>query len=331
MNILIIGGTKFLGPHIVDAALRRGHAVTTFTRGQTQAKAREDVEALIGDRDGGLSVLQGRRWDAVVDTCGYFPRIVAASAEMLTSAVDHYVFVSSISVYADFLTVGIDEEYAVGKILDQTVEEIREDTYGPLKALCEAVVQRAYPDRSTIIRPGLIVGPLDPSDRFTYWVARVARRGTVLAPTPPERPVQLIDARDLAAWTVTVIERRITGVFNATGPASQLTMRALLEACRDVAGSAASFTWVDESYLVEQEVEPWTELPIWITGDEYVGFMQAGIARAIGAGLTFRPLESTIRDTLEWHNTRPADYDWKHALKPEKEAAILRAWAARSS
>src|SRR6266542_3549486 len=234
MRILILGGTRFLGRHLVDAALAAGHEVTLFTRGKTDPNAYPQLEHISGDRDpkvdggAGLAQLKGRRWDAAIDTSGYVPRVVRAGAEALADAATHYTFVSSISVYRDFFKSGIDETYPTGTLEDETVEEITGDTYGPLKALCERAAQEVFPGRALIIRPGLIVGPHDSTDRFTYWVQRIARGGEVLAPTGPHLPLQLIDARDLAQWNVRMVETFADGTFNATGPAEPLTLGEVL-------------------------------------------------------------------------------------------------------
>lgn len=328
MKILILGGTVFLGRHLVDAALARGHAVTLFNRGQHNPDLYPEVEKLRGDRDGDLAALTGRRWDAVVDTSGYVPRIVRAAAELLADAVDHYTFISSISVYADFTAHGMDEAAPVGALEDETAEEVLPN-YGPLKALCEQAAERAMPGRVLIIRPGLIVGPFDPSDRFTYWPHRIAAGGEVLAPGSPARPVQIIDVRDLAEWNIRMVERQGTGVFNATGPDRVLTMAEVLDACCTVSGSDARLTWVSEAFLAEAGVRPWTELPLWVPGtDENAGFADVACRKAIAAGLTFRPLDGTVRDTLAWDTARPAGTVRTNGLDPDREADLLRAWHA---
>ncbi len=329
MKLLILGGTQFLGRHLVEAALARGHEVTLFHRGKTNPDLFPGVERLRGDRDGGLDVLKGRRWQAAIDTCGYVPRVVRASAELLAGAVDHYTFISTISVYADASKPNQDESARLATLADETVEEVTGETYGALKVLCERAAEAAMPGRVLTVRPGLIVGPHDPTDRFIYWPARVARGGEALAPGKPGAPVQVIDARDLAAWNLRMIEAGKIGVYNATGPAYRLTMQATLETCKAAAGSDATFTWVDEAFLLEHEVGPWMELPLWLPeGDS--GLMATDCRRAIADGLTFRPLVETARDTLAWHTTRPTDHEWRAGLKPEKEAAILKAWRARA-
>lgn len=324
MKLLIIGGTVFLGRHLVEGALRRGHEVTTFTRGQHNPEAYPEVEKLRGDRDGDLGALEGRRWDAAIDTSGYFPRVVAQSAKLLADAVDRYTFISTLSVYPDLTIVGLDEESAVGTIEDETVEEITGETYGPLKALCEKAVERELPDRTLVIRPGLIVGRYDPSDRFTYWPVRVARGGEVLTPGRPDRAVQFIDAHDLAEWTLDMVERRATGLFNADGPDRVLTMREVLDTCRSVSGSDARFTWVPDTFLIDQGVGPWMEMTLWVPEEGHAGFFTFDNSKAIAAGLRFRPLPETVRDTLDWARTRPEAYEWRAGLKPERELELLR-------
>lgn len=325
MQLLIIGGTRFLGRALVEAALVDGHEVTLFNRGQSNPDLFPGLEHLHGDRDGGLEVLKGRRWDAVIDTCGYVPRVVRASAELLATAVDHYTFISTISVYADFTIIGIDEQSPLGTIEDETVEEITGETYGPLKALCEQAVDEAMGMQALHVRSGLIVGPHDPTDRFTYWPVRVARGGETLAPGNPEQAVQLIDVRDIAAWTIKATEQRLTGPYNVTGPENRLTMQTLLETCQRVSPSDASFTWVDEKILLEKEVAPFSEMPLWVPA-EMAGMEMVNCGKALAAGLKIRPLSTTIRDTLNWHQTRPADHQWRAGLTPEREAELLSAW-----
>jgi len=302
MNLLILGGTIFLGRYLAEAALAHGHQVTLFNRGQHNADLFPVVEKLRGDRDGGLDALRGRHWDAVIDTSGYVPRIVRASAELLADAAEHYTFISSISVYPHFRSVGLDEHAPVGTLDDPAIEEVTGESYGPLKALCEQAVEQALPGRTLVVRPGLIVGPHDPSDRFTYWVHRVAQGGELLAPESPNWHTQIIDVRDLADWTLHMVEQGQTGVYNATGPAYDLTFGQLLDTCRVVSGSAARFTWVSEAFLLENEVAPWIELPLWIpqSDPDMLGFSDVSCAKAIAAGLTFRDLATTVRDTLAW-------------------------------
>lgn len=332
MNILILGGTVFLGRHLVEAALTRGHNVTLFNRGQHNADWFPDIEKLRGDRDGDLTALQGRRWDAVIDTCGYVPRIVRASAELLANAVEHYTFISSISVYARLNQSGLDESTPVGKLEDETVEEITGETYGPLKALCEQTVADVMPGRSLSIRPGLIVGPYDPLDRFTYWVTRVARGGGVLAPGRPVRRVQIIDARDLAEWNIRLVEQQHTGTYNTTGPEYLLTMGQMLDTCKMVTNSDATFTWADDTFLLDAEVGPWGEMPLWVpeNHEDSSSILDVSIDNALATGLTFRPLDETVQDTLDWSTTRPADHEWRAGMSAKREAEVLERWHQRT-
>jgi len=326
MNLLILGGTVFLGRHLVEATLARGHQITLFNRGQSNPALYPQLETLHGDRDGDLTALSGRRWDAVIDTCGYVPRLVRASAQALAEAVDHYIFISSISVYPTAgASVGPSEDSPVETMTDETVEEITGETYGPLKALCEQAAEAAMPGRVLTIRPGLIVGPYDPSDRFSYWPARLARGGQVLVPDAPHGLTQFIDVRDLAEWTLKLIEQQQSGIYNATGPAEPLSLGQFFEQCRAEVGPAAELVWVGESFLLDQAVGPFVELPLWLP-EEMQAMMKADIGRALAAGLTFRPLAETVADTLAWANTRPADYQWRGGLAAEREQALLKAW-----
>jgi 2'-hydroxyisoflavone reductase len=324
MRLLIIGGTIFVGRHLVEIATARGHRVTLFNRGRSAPELFTDLERVRGDRDGGLGALAGRTWDAAIDTCGYVPRIVRASAEYLSGAVRHYTFISSLSVYRD-LGAPAGETAPVGTLDDPTVEQITGGTYGPLKALCEQAVEAALPGGALIVRPGLIVGPHDPTDRFTYWPLRVARGGEVLAPGRPDAVTQIIDVRDLAAWIVDMIEAGKTGVYNATGPEKPFPMETLLSACREITGADARFEWVEDRFLVEKNVEAFREMPLWIPGVE----MQFDCRKAIADGLRFRPLAETIRDTLAWAATRSGDHALRAGLKPEREVELLSEWSGR--
>ena len=324
MNILIIGGTRFVGRHLVDTALARGHQITLFNRGQTNPNLFPDVETIIGDREHDIDKLSGREWDAVIDTCGYVPRIVRESVIGLERSVNRYVFISSISAYASFTKIGINESDPVAKMEDESVEEVTGETYGPLKVLCENIVNETYGDRALIVRPGLIVGPNDQTDRFTYWPVRVARGGDVLAPDRPDAPTQIIDVRDLAAFTIKLIEDNASGAYNATGPDYKLTMGALLDTCKQVSGSDAEFKWASLEFLNENNVAPWTDLPAWVPDDkEDKGFAYIDISKAITAGLKFRPLEDTVRATLAWANARPADHQPRAGLQSEREQELL--------
>ena len=321
MRLLLLGGPKFVGRAVIDVASARGHEVTLFNRGTTGAGLYPELDRVVGDRDGGLEGLRGREWDAVVDTSGYLPRVVGQSAGLLADAVGHYVFVSSISVYASFAEV-VDEGSELAELSAPGSEDISAD-YGALKALCEREVDTAFPGRSTAVRAGLIVGPHDPTGRFTYWPHRVARGGDVLVPGPAWRPVQLVDVRDLAAWIVTAAEERLSGAFNATGPA---TMGAVLDAARRASGSTARAVEVDDAFLTGQGVGEWMELPLWIdpSNDDWRHFMEVDSSRATAAGLTFRPLGETVAGALA-----EAALVEGVGLTPERETELLTAWWSR--
>jgi 2'-hydroxyisoflavone reductase len=330
MRLLILGGTVFLGKHVVERALGRGHEVTLFNRGQSHPDRFPDVEKLAGDRDGGLDPLRGREWDAVVDTSGYLPRIVSASAELLADAVDRYLFVSTVSVYDAVGLTAVNEQTPVATIEDPTVEEIDGEKYGPLKALCEQVVQRALPGRSMVVRPGLIVGPDDTTDRFTYWPVRMADGGDVLCPEPRDQPSQVIDVRDLAAWIVTLLENRATGVLNGVGPGSPTTLGSTIETCAQVVGSSPALHWADGQFLIDQGVEPWSDLPLWLgpdTAEHWLDLTDPG--PAVAAGLTYRPIEETIADTLAWHRATADTGRWGFPMSLQREAALLSIWRAQ--
>ncbi|NLG72915.1 MAG: SDR family oxidoreductase [Chloroflexi bacterium] len=330
MKILILGGTVFAGRAMVEAALQRGHEVTLFNRGRSNPDLFPGVERITGDRKEDLHLLEGRQWDAVIDTSGYVPRVVRQAAELLAPNAGHYTFISSLSVYADTSQAGIDESAPVGQLKEDT-ESVTEETYGPLKALCEQAVLEAFPGRSVVLRPGLIVGPYDSTDRFTYWPVRAAQGGEVLAPGRPQRTVQFIDVRDLAEWTMRLIEAGASGVFNVDGPPGEVSMEKLLETCKAVSGSDAQFVWVSDEFLLEQQVGEWIEMPLWIpeSDRDYSGFFLFDVSRAISAGLTFRPLDDTVRATLEWARTRPETYEWRAGLRREREQELLKAWKER--
>lgn len=340
MKLLILGGTRFIGRHLVAAAHACNHEVTLFNRGKLSSDL-SGVETIHGNRNSDLINLQGRRWDAVIDTCGYLPSSVRASAEALSGSIDHYVFISSLSVYADVSTHGIDETATVATITDEELEKANAidssgqvsavtygEMYGGLKALCEQMLEEILPGRVLIIRPGLIVGSHDYTDRFTYWVVRVARGGEVLAPGRPRRYVQLIDVRDLAEWIMKMLERRETGIFNATGLSGELTMEGMLEECKAVSGSDASLTWVSDSFLSQEKVRAWSEVPLWLPEDspETKGFMFVNCEKAVNSGLAFRPLSETIQDTLTWRETNCPNEELKAGLSSDKEQALLRKW-----
>ncbi len=333
MKILILGGTVFVGRHIVEAALVRGHEITMFNRGEHSPDLFPNVEKLRGNRDGDLTALEGRTWDAAIDPSGYVPRIVAASADLLANSVKHYTFISSISVFKDFSTPAMDENAPLGTMPDPTLEQVTGETYGPLKVLCEAAAEAAMPGRVLIVRPGLVVGSHDPTDRFTYWPRRVAAGGEVLAPGKPDHVVQFIDVRDLAIWIVKLVEANQTGIYNATGPDYSLTLGQVLESCQQISQSDAHFTWVDEKLLIDEKVGAWSELPLWLPDSDpkYAGFDRVNCQKAISSGLTFLPLAETVRDTLEWDATRPAEVtaNPKAGLKPAREAELLAAYNQR--
>lgn len=328
MKLLVLGGTAFVGRNVVETALAQGHEVTVFNRGQTNPNLFPDAEQLAGDRESDLSPLEGRSFDAVIDTCGYVPRVVRASAELLAPRVERYVFVSSLSVYVDQPV--LTEESPLQQAGDPASEDVARE-YGPLKALCEQAVESAFPNRTIVLRPGLIVGRYDYTGRFSYWPHRIASGGEVLAPGSPETRVWLIDARDLAEWAIRLIEQGTAGIFNATGPPEPLSMGELLDECRAIAGSDAIFTWVSDVFLQEHEVVPYTEVPLWLPESD--GYPYIDPSRAVASGLTFRPIAETIRDVLERSGgyderiVRSTGRDRPHAgLDPERERHLLDLW-----
>jgi 2'-hydroxyisoflavone reductase len=322
VRLLILGGTQFLGRHVVDTALERGHEVTLFNRGQTRPELYPTVERLRGDRDGGLDALRGRGFDAVVDTSGYVPRIVRETIDALGD-IGHYTFVSSISVYASLATPPT-EESPVAKLTEET--EDRQEAYGELKALCEETVRDRFPG-AFIPRPGLIVGPWDPTGRFTYWPGRFAEGGRVLVPAPPSAAAQVIDARDLAAWILRCAEGGTAGTFNAVDRPT--TRKNLFETCRRVAGVDAELVWVDGDFLAEHEVGEWMELPLWLHDAGYAGMLSVEPSAAFAAGLETRPLEETVRATLDWARSGAAPADPPAGLAREKEQQVLDAWLSK--
>ncbi|HEY3803384.1 MAG TPA: NAD-dependent epimerase/dehydratase family protein [Kofleriaceae bacterium] len=325
-KILILGGTGFIGPHVVDAARARGHTVTLFNRGRTHPMLFPGIEKLRGERDGKLGALKDRRWDAVVDTSGYVPRIVKQSVELLAPRVDHYVFVSTMSVYANEDAVDADETVEVQTLDDPATEDVS-TAYGPLKAACEAVCDAGMPGRVTNLRTGWMVGPLDPTGRFAYWPSRLADGGEVLAPGDGTTPIQLIDARDMAAFIITTIENTTVGTFNVFGPSNyptvQLTMKQLIEACNQAAGNNATPTWVDEAFLAAHEVTPWGELPGWLPASpDTAGFGRRSNRRAVEAGLKLRSVVETARDTLAWIASPDLEL-WVTGTDPFGSAAMM--------
>src|SRR5881409_3960632 len=334
LRILILGGTGFTGPYQVRYALGRGHKVTTFNRGKTHpGELPNEGEQLIGDRNGKLDALKDRQWDVVIDNPTTLPAWVRDVAQILKGNVERYVFISTISVYGDVKT-GPDEnapteKYEGADPYKETLEAMKASgykTYGPLKALSEQETQKWFLDKSLIIRPGLIVGPRDETDRFTYWPVRVDRGGEALAPGNPSDPVQFIDGRDLAEWTIRMVEDRETGIYNATGPAKPLGVGGMLDETKAALKSNATFTWVTEDFLTQQKVEPWYDMPVWTGKDS--GLALEKIDRALSKGLTFRPLAETARDTLAWFKSLPQDRQSKlrTGLTPERETQVLTAW-----
>ncbi len=329
LTILILGGTGFIGPHIVRRALERGHTVTIFNRGRTNTHLFPEVEKLKGDRDNDVKALEGRSWDVAIDNSASIPRWVRQSTEVLKGNVKNYLYTSSLSAMADFSQSGITEDAAVATMDDPTIEEITGETYGPLKALCEQEVRMAFPDGALIVRPHLIVGPGDPTDRWTYWPVRIARGGEVMAPGDPSDKVQYIDSRDLADWYIHLVEGGVTGTFSCVGPRPPFTIAEMLYGIRAVVSNEISFTWVDADFLAEQEVAPWRHMTAWVPPrDGMEGFGLFDPSKAIDHGLTYRPLAVTAKDTLDWWETLPEERTAApHAgLPPEREVEVLAAW-----
>lgn len=330
LRILILGGTGFIGPHQVRYAVSRGHKVTVFNRGKTNpGSVPAGVEHLEGDRDGKLDALKGREWDAVIDNPSTLPRWVRDAATLLRDSAGQYLFISTISVYASHSKPDMDESDATAVLENPTVETVTGETYGGLKALAEKEAEKAFPGRVTVVRPGLIVGPGDNTDRFTYWPVRIARGGEVLAPGAPTDRVQFIDARDLAELTIRLVEQKVFGTFNATGPAHPLTMAEMLYGIKAVTTAGAQFTWVPASFLDAQKVTPWGDMPVWIPpSGEMAGFAWRSIRKALAAGLTFRTLADTAQATLDYHASRDAERNGKMraGLTPEREREVLAAW-----
>ena len=329
MRILVLGGTVFLGRALTGAALAKGHSVTHFNRGRS-GESHAGVATIVGDRAAIDDRTFSEQWDAVVDTSGYHPATVSRSVSALADRVGRYVFISSISAYRSFDAEKIDEDAPLAPPPVPMPESMTWDTYGALKAMCEGVVRERYAARALVVRPGLIVGPHDRSDRFTYWPVRVARGGRVLAPGRPQRLTQFIDVRDLGEWIVRLLEDGASGAVNATGPRKPVAMEEVLEECRAASASDARFEWIADDFLVSEGVDPWIKLPLWLPESDSSsrGLMACSIDRALAMGLTFRPLAQTIADTLAWARTRPLDHDWKAGLDAEREAALLAKWDA---
>jgi 2'-hydroxyisoflavone reductase len=355
LKILVLGGTGFLGPHFVAAARARGHVLTLFNRGKSNPGRFEgtefaDIEQLRGDRKVDLSALgDTRRWDAVLDTSAYVPGDVTRSARLLAPRVDRYLLVSTISVYAKTDTPGQDEDAPLATLADPTVTDVTGETYGALKALCERAAEAELPGRTMVVRPGLIVGPGDTTDRFTYWPARADRGGEILAPGTPDDPTQFIDVRDLADFLLLALEQRHVGIVNADAPAGSITMGRLLMTCQEVSrrmntiycvrapcpqppGHDSTLTWVPAAFLEARDVSAWQDMPAWIpaTGD-FAGFGHVSTVRAHALGLRTRPLEDTVGDTLHYWRSLPTERRAapKAGIPPGREAAVLAAWHAR--
>jgi len=343
LSILVIGGTGFTGPEQVEHALARGHRVTVINRNRTRPdffKGKAQVEQLIGDLSADMSALKGRNFDAVLDIPTTYPYWVRNVAQYLKGRTKHYTFISTQSVYSDDSTAGADETAATtpmpAGVDPYTLEPTaRGRYYGALKTFSEGLVKEAYPN-CLIIRPGLIVGPLDPSDRFTYWPVRIDKGGELIAPGNPTDPVQIIDSRDLAEWTIRMIEGKETGVYNAAGPAKRMSIAEMLYGIKAITTAGAQFTWIPADFLTEQKVRAWRHMPVWMspTGKN-VGFSDKSVAKAVAKGLTLRPLAVTAKDTLEWHRTRPAAEQEALAegkiagLPAAREAEVLAAWHAK--
>ncbi len=331
LRILILGGTGFIGPHFVEVLRGAGHKLTLLNRGKRNPKLFPDVEALIGDRNGQMDAIKNRDWDVVIDNSGYTLKQVKLSTDILKGHVQHYIFVSSISAYADLTPPGIDEDYKLATLDNPNVEEITDTTYGGLKAICEKTVEQAFGKNSAVIRPTYIVGPGDPTDRFTYWPVRASKGGEMLAPGSPKDPIQFIDVRDLAEFMRICVEERVSGSYNACNPPGAVTMGNLLETSKRLSGANTKFVWAPADFLEKNKALEGLEVPIWApTVGEFAGASLVSCARAVSKGLRFRPLETTVRDTLAWHKTRPADQQQKlrAGFSPEREAALLKALRA---
>lgn len=329
LSILVLGGTGFIGPHMVKEALRRGHTVSLFNRGRSNLGLFPDLELLIGDRDNGLGALEGRRWDAVIDNSGYVPRHVRDSARLLSPVVSQYLFVSSISVYESF-AIANDEDSPLATTPDETVEEVTGATYGPLKALCEKqAADEIGTDRLTVLRPTYICGPGDRTDRYTYWPVRTMRGGDMLWPGDAAHKTQIIDVRDLANFVVDCLERKIVGTYNTVTPAGSLSMGQLMEDCAAVTAADMTPVWVDSAFIEKHGAADGRALPIWSSpdGDAAKVALVSG-ERAAAAGLVVRPNRETARDTVAWWNTLPPERTaaLKAGLSAEREQELLALW-----
>jgi 2'-hydroxyisoflavone reductase len=331
LRVLIFGGTGFIGPHFVRVLREGGHKLTLFNRGKRNPGLFPDVETLIGDRNGQVDALKGRDWDVVVDDSGYFPRQVKLTTDLLKDRVQHYIFVSSISAYADLTTPGIDEDYKLAPLKDPEATTITGENYGGLKAACEQVVEQTFGQRQAVVRPSYIVGPGDHTDRFTYWPVRAAKGGAMLAPGAPSDPIQFIDVRDLADFMRLCVERRATGRFNACNPPGAVTMGDLLETAKRLTRADTRFVWASPSFLEKHKLLESGEIPIWAPPQgEYAGASLVSSARAVAHGMRFRTLDATVADTLAWHEQRPAEQKAKlrAGLAPERESELLKELSA---
>lgn len=328
MKLLILGGTAFLGRHISAAALAAGHDVTLFHRGNTNPDLFPEATRILGDRTKDIGKLAEGSWDAVIDTSGYHPSAVRASATALADKVKTYVFISTISVYAGFATPNQDESAPLVRLKRPSRAQVTNETYGALKTHCEDVVLKGFDDRALILRPGLIVGPHDPTDRFTYWPARVHRGGEVLAPGVPTGPVQFIDARDIADWLLALLDADSTGIYNVTGPQNNMNFSTFLDARKKAVDSEVTYTWVTPDFLAQHDVVPFQEMPLWVPV-ALSGLITIDCTKAFDAGLACRPVETTIGDTLTWYKTLPDDYQLRAGLSPKREQELLHAWHNR--
>ncbi|WP_370223238.1 SDR family oxidoreductase [Cytobacillus sp.] len=336
MKVLILGGTRFLGKALAEEGLKRGHDITLFNRGNNK-EAFSEVEQLAGDRDGDVSQLKNRKWDAVMDTCGFAPHQINKIAAVLGDSIEHYTYISSISVYKDWIPLNLTEDYHLQSMPQDRLKDVEEgrispyEYYGALKVLCEAEAEKHWPGRVLHIRAGQLVGPFDYTDRLPYWVQRVSEGGNIAVPGRPDRPIQLIDVKDIAAWGFNMAENSKAGTYNITGPDYELTMEELLNTCKSVTNSNAKFVWADEEFVLDHQIQPWTEMPLWIPehfpldGEDKPWHMCISVKKAIENGLSFRPLEDTIQDVYQWEKGRQGS-GRKAGISREKEQELLDAW-----
>lgn len=328
MNLLIIGGGVFLGQAVLSAALEAGHTVTVFNRGLSRQWWPPGVKWIVGNRTEDLHLLMGQRWDTVIDTCGYRPQDVELSCAALFDSCDRYVFISSVSAYASFAHSPIREHDPLASAHNINRESVTSENYGPLKAECERTVARVFGARCILVRPGLIVGPQDPTGRFSYWPWRIAAGGHLLAPGSAETPIQFIDARDLASWILRLAKQRASGAFNATGPNEGATFGELIDTCRWISGEEVEVEWVDERFLEREGVQPWVELPLWIpTHDPQTrGFHMVDTTRALATSLRTRPMAVTLNDILEAGIPSSDDKRRSGKMTRQRERDLLAVW-----